>query len=135
MTRKISTALYFDYSKNIVDKNNSHDHYTIMEHETAAKCLAELGNTTRLAIFRYLVKMGHAGAPVGSIQKALGIPASTLSHHIARLVGVGLVKQERESRILHCMPQFDVLNELIQFLLSECCTGPECSEISTQSPI
>ncbi len=116
----------------MVDINGDSDHYTDMEHETAAKCLAELGNTTRLAIFRYLVKMGHAGAPVGSIQKALGIPASTLSHHIARLVGVGLVKQERESRVLHCMPQFDVLNELIQFLLSECCTGAECADIQAQ---
>jgi DNA-binding transcriptional ArsR family regulator len=67
--------------------------------------------------------MGHDGALVGQIQKELGIPASTLSHHIARLVSVGLIKQVRESRILHCVPQFQVLNELIEFLVAECCTG------------
>jgi DNA-binding transcriptional ArsR family regulator len=94
-----------------------------MNHEDAAKRLAELGNTTRLSIFRYLVKVGHEGAPVGQIQKALGIPNSTLSHHIGRLVSVGLIRQVRESRTLYCLPQYQALNELIDFLRSECCTG------------
>lgn len=98
-----------------------------MEHEVASKRLAELGNSTRLAIFRFLVKVGHEGAPVGQIQKELRIPASTLSHHIGRLVSVGLIKQVRESRILHCVPQFEVLDELIQFLVAECCTGGGCN--------
>ena len=93
-----------------------------MKHETAAKCLAELGNASRLAIFRYLVKVGPGGAPVGAIQKFLDIPASTLSHHLRRLVHVGLVTQDRDSRTLYCKPQFDLLNEVIDFLQSECCT-------------
>ena len=97
-----------------------------MEHETAAKCLAELGNSTRLAIFRYLVKVGRGGAPVGAIQNALAIPASTLSHHLGRLVNVGLVEQTRESRTLFCRPGFVKLNELIEFLKSECCTVVPC---------
>jgi DNA-binding transcriptional ArsR family regulator len=93
-----------------------------MKDDHAAKCLAELGNPTRLGIFRYLVKVGPDGAPVGSIQAALQVPASTLSHHLGRLVGVGLVRQDRESRTLFCKPQFGVLNEIIEFLKSECCT-------------
>jgi len=102
-----------------------------MKHEDAAKCLAELGNSTRLAVFRYLVKMGRHGAPVGQIQRQLGVPASTLSHHIARLVSVSLIRQDRHSRILYCVPQFEVLNDLIQFLLSECCVGDSCITEST----
>ncbi|MDD2389616.1 MAG: helix-turn-helix transcriptional regulator [Desulfobacterales bacterium] len=94
-----------------------------MEHENAAKCLAELGNTTRLSIFRYLVRAGRGGVPVGDLQRALKVPASTLSHHISRLVSAGLIQQVRESRILYCVPQYDVLSELIHFLMSECCTG------------
>jgi len=94
-----------------------------MEHEDAAKRLGELGNTTRLSIFRYLVKVGPDGVPVGQIQKALGIPGSTLSHHISRLVSVGLIKQDRESRTLYCNAQYDALRELIDFLQSECCVG------------
>ena len=94
-----------------------------MEHEDAAKRLGELGNTTRLAIFRYLVKVGPDGVPVGQIQKELGIPGSTLSHHMARMISVGLVKQNRASRTLYCIAQYDSLRELIDFLQSECCAG------------
>lgn len=97
-----------------------------MEHAAAAKCLAELGNVTRLAIFRYLVKVGPDGAPVGAIQRALEVPASTLSHHLGRLINVGLVAQERNSRTLYCKPQFEVLNAMIEFLRSECCTMVPC---------
>jgi len=92
----------------------------------AAKRLAELGHSTRLSIFRYLVKTGKEGAPVGQIQASLGVPDSTLSHHIKRLVSVGLIHQVRESRTLYCVPQFEVLNELIEFLMAECCTGDSC---------
>ncbi len=98
-----------------------------MEHEDAAKRLAELGNTTRLSIFRYLVKVGNDGVPVGQIQKELQIPGSTLSHHINRLVSVGLIRQIRESRTLYCVPQYEMLTELIDFLQAECCTGVSCS--------
>ena len=99
-----------------------------MEHEDAAKTLSELGNTTRLAIFRYLVKVGPEGVPVGQIQKALAVPGSTLSHHISRLMSVGLIKQDRASRTLYCTAQYDALRELIDFLQSECCAGTtECN--------
>jgi ArsR family transcriptional regulator len=97
-----------------------------MENEIAAKKLAELGHITRLSIFRYLVKVGEQGAPVGQIQEELDVPGSTLSHHISRLVSVGLIKQVRESRTLYCIPQFDVLDELVEFLKSECCTEAKC---------
>lgn len=99
-----------------------------MEHADAAKRLCELGHTTRLAIFRYLVKVGPEGVPVGQIQQALDIPGSTLSHHISRLMSVGLIKQERASRTLYCTAQYPALQELIDFLQSECCVGvTECN--------
>lgn len=99
-----------------------------MKHEDAAKRLSELGNNTRLAVFRYLVKAGYEGVTVGEIQQALNVPGSTLSHHISRLVSVGLVKQVRESRILYCIPQYNALTELIDFLQEECCAGVECKK-------
>lgn len=96
------------------------------ELELHAKRLAELGNTTRLSIFRILVKAGPEGLPVGEIQKELGIPGSTLSHHISRLVNAGLVEQRRESRTLYCLPLFIAVRETADYLLSECCTGSVC---------
>lgn len=94
-----------------------------MQVEVAAKCLAELGHTTRLEIFRYLVKGGRKGVPVGEIQSALGIPGSTLSHHITRLVSVGLVNQRREGRTLYCVPQYAELDAVVDFLKEECCVN------------
>ncbi|MCP4595935.1 helix-turn-helix transcriptional regulator [Neptuniibacter sp.] len=94
-----------------------------MEIDLAAKRLAELGHSTRLSIFRYLVRGGKQGVPVGEIQTALEVPGSTLSHHITRLVSVGLVKQRREGRTLYCVPQYEELDELIGFLKEECCVN------------
>ena len=97
-----------------------------MQVENAAHCLAELGHKTRLKIFRYLVKGGRQGVPVGQIQTALKVPGSTLSHHITRLVSVGLVTQRREGTTLFCIPQYGELDALIEFLQDECCVN-ECS--------
>jgi DNA-binding transcriptional ArsR family regulator len=94
-----------------------------MKHEKVAASLTELGNSHRLAVFRFLVKAGHSGASVGDIQKALGIPASTLSHHLTRIVKVGLIRQEKRSRTIVCIPQYQLLEGLIGFLQDECCVG------------
>ncbi|MEC4727904.1 metalloregulator ArsR/SmtB family transcription factor [Shewanella sp. D64] len=94
-----------------------------MEIEFVAKALKELGHPTRLAIFKRLVKAGHKGIPVGEVQEELGIPGSTLSHHISSLISAGLVKQHREGRVLFCMPQYEVLQEVIDFLQAECCSA------------
>lgn len=94
-----------------------------MQLNDAAERLAELGNPTRLAIFRLLVKAGPKGLSVGDIQRVLDIPGSTLSHHISRLVNVTLLQQNRESRTLYCTAQISVLRELLDYLLSECCSG------------
>ncbi|MBV7596514.1 helix-turn-helix transcriptional regulator [Aeromonas sp. sia0103] len=94
-----------------------------MQLEEVAKALKELGHPTRLFIFKHLVKAGEQGLPVGELQKQLGIPASTLSHHVAALVSVGLVVQMRESRTLYCVSQYGVLEGIIQFLQEECCVN------------
>jgi DNA-binding transcriptional ArsR family regulator len=60
-----------------------------MNVEQAAKQLEALGNPTRLQVYRTLVRAGHAGLPVSRVQERLGIPASTLSHHLHRLILTG----------------------------------------------
>lgn len=94
-----------------------------MKHDAVAASLAELGNSHRLAIFRFLVKAGHQGATIGEIQKGLAIPASTLSHHLARMVKVGLIHQEKHGRTIVCIPEYAHLQGLIDFLQEECCVG------------
>ena len=58
-----------------------------MNEETAAARMEALGHSTRLSIYRLLVKAGDDGLVVGDIQRALDVPASTLSHHLAKLAG------------------------------------------------
>ena len=93
-----------------------------MELEHAAKQLEALGNPTRLAIYRDLVEAGTEGSPVGEIREALDIPASTLSHHIAKLVNAGLISQQRESRSLICRVDDENMDDLMAFLVQNCCT-------------
>lgn len=94
----------------------------MIDDDLAVKRLAELGHPTRLAIFRLLVKGNREGLSVGTIQAQLDIPASTLSHHLNRLINAGLVEQEREGRTLHCQARMESLDELMAYLTAECCT-------------
>ncbi len=94
-----------------------------MDVTQAARLLEKLGNPTRLEIVRLLVRAGPAGLAVGEVRRHLGIPASTLSHHILHLVSAGLIGQEREGRVLRCQAQFDVLQSLVDLLTEECCVG------------
>ncbi len=94
--------------------------------EKIAARLAELGHPTRLAIYVHLIKAGDKGSPVGEIQQKISIPGSTLSHHIAKMLKVDLIKQIRDSRTLYCLPQYDSLVEVIDFLQDECCVNSCC---------
>jgi DNA-binding transcriptional ArsR family regulator len=59
---------------------------------------------------------------VNEIQDELEIPNSTLSHHLDKLRGEGLVKVQRESTFLRYTANTEALRELLQFLYAECCT-------------
>ena len=92
-----------------------------MNLETLAARLDTLGNVTRLSVFRTLVRAGADGLPVGHLQQRLGIPASTLSHHVRRLVQAGLVTQDRQGTTLICRVEFAAMHATLGFLADECC--------------
>jgi DNA-binding transcriptional ArsR family regulator len=92
-----------------------------MKLDDAANILAKIGNPTRLRIVRLLVRAGDDGLAVGMIQKELGIPGSTLTHHIAHLKSAGVIRQERQQATLICKMEFDVLRQLVDYLTEECC--------------
>ena len=89
--------------------------------EDAAARLEALGNPTRLAVFRLLVRAGDEGIAVGQLQKRLKIAGSTLSHHLRALITVDLVSQERQGTTLTCRANYKVLGSLVSFLVDECC--------------
>ncbi|CAE6919368.1 Transcriptional regulator ArsR family [Vibrio sp. B1REV9] len=97
-----------------------------MELEAVAKALKELGHPTRLCIYKEVVKAGYQGIAVGGVQDKLGIPGSTLSHHISSLASAGLISQRREGRTLFCVAEFECLDTVIGFLRDECCINEKC---------
>jgi DNA-binding transcriptional ArsR family regulator len=94
-----------------------------MNDEQLAKILAELGNTTRLRIFKLLIKAGEKGLHVGDIQKSLNIPASTLSHHISKLVYQNLVSKKRLGTVQNCIANYEILDVVVSELKEQCCVG------------
>ena len=94
-----------------------------MNRGLAARCLAELGNLTRLDIYKLLVRAGPDGLNVGDIQTHLDVPASTLAFHLRGLINVGLVSQEKVGREVICRVKHSQLTAVIEFLLAECCKG------------
>ena len=104
-----------------------------MKVETAAGQLEALGNPTRLRVYRILVRAGKEGLPVGRLQSRLGIAASTLSHHLRRLVEGGLVTQERQATTLICRAHYPAMRALIGFLADECCADAGRGEETSDS--
>jgi DNA-binding transcriptional ArsR family regulator len=94
-----------------------------MKSDIAARRLAELGNVTRLDIFRLLVRAGHEGLSVSEVRDRLDIPMSTLAFHLRGLVQAGLVEQEKIGRTVTCRAGYEALAELLTFLQDQCCQG------------
>ena len=82
-----------------------------------------LGHPVRLAILRLIVQGHQEGTPVGEIQAAIGIPASTLSHHLACLAESALVLVQRKATTLRYRAHFEALHHLTDYLWADCCKG------------
>jgi ArsR family transcriptional regulator, arsenate/arsenite/antimonite-responsive transcriptional repressor len=88
-----------------------------------ADMFAAMGNDARLRIMRVLLSAHPTGMIVGDIQNNLGIPKSTLSHHLDKLKNEGLVQVRRNGTFLWYTANTDVLQEILTFLYAECCSG------------
>jgi ArsR family transcriptional regulator, arsenate/arsenite/antimonite-responsive transcriptional repressor len=87
-----------------------------------ARRLSALGAEPRLQIVRLLLTAHPAGMVAGEVQEELGIPASTLSHHLEKLKQVGLLTVRREGTYLWYAADTGALGEIMNFLYEECCT-------------
>ena len=87
-----------------------------------ADMFTAIGTEPRLRIVRLLLSAHPDGLVAGEIQAELGIPPSTLSHHLERLKQEGLVTMRREGTFLRYAANAEALRELVSFLVSECCT-------------
>ncbi len=89
--------------------------------EEAAQGFAAMGSEARLQVLRCLIRAGHEGLTVSEIQDRTGIAPSTLAHHLKFLTGAEVIEQERAGRSIVNRANFDQLEKLAGFILSECC--------------
>jgi ArsR family transcriptional regulator len=89
--------------------------------ERHAEQLAALGHPVRLAILRYVVQGGEAGTAAGEIQTHVDLPASTLSHHLKRLVDAGLLVSRPEGTFHYYGADYKTLRTLTDYVWEDCC--------------
>lgn len=97
-----------------------------MEMKSAVVALAALAQETRLSIFRLLVEAGPEGFCAGDIGARLGVPAATLSFHLAQLANAGLVQARQRGRFIFYSANFEAMNGIVAFLTENCCGGRPC---------
>lgn len=93
-----------------------------------ADMFSAIGAEPRLRILRLLLSAHPEGMVVGEIGSDLGIPSSTLSHHLEKLKNEDLLKVRREGTFLWYSANTEALEELLGFLYAECCTRNKAIE-------
>src|SRR6266566_7807074 len=94
-----------------------------------ADMFSAMGTEPRLRIMQLLLSAHPDGLVVGDIQSELGIPNSTLSHHLEKLKNEELVNVRRDSTFLWYTANTEALRELLDFLYAECCTRNKAVQI------
>ena len=110
----MTVFLYFCYCRNMEERNKVGARYAAM--------FSAMGSEARLAILRLLLAAHPDGMVAGELQSELGIPASTLSHHLEKLRAQELVRVRRERQFLWYAADTETLRRLLGFLYEECCS-------------
>jgi ArsR family transcriptional regulator, arsenate/arsenite/antimonite-responsive transcriptional repressor len=89
----------------------------------ALAALAALGQSTRLEIFRLLMRHEPRGLAAGAIADAVGCVHNTLSTHLSILARSGLVRGARDGRSIVYRADVEGMRALVAFLITDCCDG------------
>jgi ArsR family transcriptional regulator len=89
--------------------------------ERHAEQLSALGHPVRLQILRFVVQAGSEGAAAGEIQSHVDLPASTLSHHLKRLVGAGMLTSRLDGTFHYYAADYVSLRALTDYVWEDCC--------------
>jgi ArsR family transcriptional regulator len=111
----LDLTVYFDYSGN-------------MKTNDAVKALGALAQESRLEIFRLLVRKGAEGIAAGDLSSHFKMPPATMSFHLKELSNAGLIASRRESRSIIYAANYGHMQELLDFLMENCCAdnGGKC---------
>ena len=107
-----------------------------MESEQVILALSALAQSTRLGVFRLLVKHEPDGLAAGDIATALAVPQNTMSAHLSILARAELVMSERRSRSIIYRANLATFQDLTSFMVEDCCGGRAelCAPIAECKP-
>jgi ArsR family transcriptional regulator len=108
---------------NLLDRKSYIHKSGYMESENAILALAALAQSTRLEVFRLLVKHEPEGLAAGDIARALAVPQNTMSSHLSVLSRAGLVSAQRFSRSIVYRADLSRFRAVVVFMLRDCCDG------------
>jgi ArsR family transcriptional regulator, arsenate/arsenite/antimonite-responsive transcriptional repressor len=94
-----------------------------MDKPQALAAFAALGQDTRLEVFRLLLRAGEDGVPAGEIASSLGTVQNTTSAHLKVLDHAGLIRAERDGRIVRYVADMTGFRDLLAYLMEDCCNG------------
>jgi DNA-binding transcriptional ArsR family regulator len=94
-----------------------------MDKKQALAAFSALGQETRLDVFRLLLKAGSRGISAGEVATRLGAVQNTMSAHLKVLDHAGLVRAERDGRIVRYVADMTGLRDLLAYLMEDCCDG------------
>ncbi|SRR5579885_149901 len=99
-----------------------------MKSRDAVIALGALAQESRLEVFRLLVRRGPRGITPSELSDKLSIPAATISFHLKELSNAGLITSRREGRSIIYSADYDRMQELLGFLMENCCAdnGGKC---------
>ena len=94
-----------------------------MDTNQAVDTFAALSQSTRLNVFRLLIKAGVEGISAGHISDTLKVRQNTMSTNLAILSRAGLIRSERQGRTIRYFADFEGIQGLLGFLMEDCCGG------------
>jgi len=105
-----------------------------MDKTSALDAFTALSQSTRLDVFRLLIRAGEAGMSAGDIGDTLGVLQNTMSANLAILARSGLIRSARQGRSIRYFADMAGLRGLLAFLMQDCCGGrPElCQPVIDQ---
>jgi DNA-binding transcriptional ArsR family regulator len=107
-----------------------------MDTTHALAAFTALSQSTRLDVFRLLVKAGETGMLSGNIGEALNVRQNTMSANLSILHQSGLIRKERNGRTIRYFADFSGVQAFLAFLMEDCCGGNPtvCQPVIDKSP-
>ena len=90
-----------------------------MDSQNALDAFAALSQSTRLDVFRLLIKAGETGMSAGEVGDTLGVRQNTMSANLSILARSGLIRSERQGRSIRYFADMDGVRGLLAKLRTQ----------------